>query len=104
MTAAENGPAAPALALYAIAPTLFSSDGERVDPAAMAAAAQWMVAEGIHDFLLTGSYGEFQSLTDDERVSVVRAVRSVTGVRTVMACAAPARSTGHRAPGPAAAR
>ncbi len=88
MTTAENRPAARALALYAIAPTLFSSDGETVDAAAMAAAARWMVSEGIHDFLLTGSYGEFQSLTDDERVSVSRAVRSVTGVRTVMACAA----------------
>jgi len=88
MTAAEDGAEARALALYAIAPTIFSPDGETVDAAAMAAAAQWMVGEGIHDFLLTGSYGEFQSLTDDERVSVLRAVRSVTGVRTVMACAA----------------
>lgn len=88
MTAGQNGPAARTLALYAIAPTIFVPDGETVDAAAMAAAAQWMVSEGIHDFLLTGSYGEFQSLTDDERASVVRAVRSVTGVRTVMACAA----------------
>jgi 4-hydroxy-tetrahydrodipicolinate synthase len=88
MTAAKNGEAARALALYAIAPTMFSSDGETVDAAAMAAATQWLVGEGIRDFLLTGSYGEFQSLTDDERVSVLRAVRSVAGVRTVMACAA----------------
>ena len=88
MTVIERGPAVRAFALYAIAPTLFGADGEAIDAAAMAAAAEWMVSQGIHDFLLTGSYGEFQSLTDDERLIVVRSVRSVTGVRTVMACAA----------------
>ena len=88
MTVSKDGPASDSLALYAIAPTLFGSDGETVDVAAMAAAASWMVAQGIHDFLITGAYGEFQSLTDDERLIVLRAVRSVAGVRTVMACAA----------------
>jgi dihydrodipicolinate synthase/N-acetylneuraminate lyase len=74
--------------LYAITPTLFARRGASVDHGAMAAITQWMVSEGISDFLLTGSYGEFQSLTDEERVTVLRAVRSVPGVRSVMACAA----------------
>lgn len=76
------------LELYTIAPTLFSAGARAVDAGAMAACAQWMVGQGIRDFLLTGSYGEFQSLTDDERVRVLRAVRAVDGVRAVMACAA----------------
>ena len=55
----------------------------------MARAAERMASQGVNDLLLTGSYGEFQSLTDEERVSVLRAVRAVTAVRSVMACAAP---------------
>ncbi len=81
-------PAAPReLALYAIAPTLFDSGGS-LDAVAMAAATEVLVARGIRNFLLTGSYGEFQSLTDDERVEVLRAVRSVDGVGSLMCCAA----------------
>jgi len=76
------------LDLYSIAPTLFTPDGRSVDADAMAAAAASMVDHGITDLLLTGSYGEFQSLCDEERVAVVRAVRPVRGVRSVMACAA----------------
>jgi len=85
---ARSGSAARTLELYTIAPTLFGAGGRTIDTGAMAECAQWMAGQGIRDFLLTGSYGEFQSLTDDERVSVLRAVRAVDGVRTVMACAA----------------
>ncbi|MGH3395990.1 MAG: dihydrodipicolinate synthase family protein [Streptosporangiaceae bacterium] len=88
MTAGPGGPAYRALELYAIAPTLYGAGGRTVDVGAMAACAERMVGHGIRDFLLTGSYGEFQSLTDDERVHVLRAVRAVNGVRAVMACAA----------------
>jgi len=82
-----------ALALYAIAPTLFDAGGD-VDTGAMRAAVSWMVEQGIDDILVTGSYGEFQSLTDDERVAVVGAVRQLPGVRTVMACAATSSTEG----------
>lgn len=75
------------LDLFAIAPTLFGGDG-RVDVEATRAAAGWMVQNGIPDLLLTGSYGEFQSLADDERIEILGAVRDVPGVRTIMACAA----------------
>lgn len=54
----------------------------------MASAAQELVGRGIVDFLLTGAYGEFQSLTDDERVDVVTAMRSVDGIGKLMCCAA----------------
>jgi 4-hydroxy-tetrahydrodipicolinate synthase len=76
------------LALYAIAPTLFTAGAAGVDGGAMSRATEWIAGEGITDLLVTGSYGEFQSLTDDERVSVLQAVRRVPGVRSVMACAA----------------
>lgn len=89
----EDGACAGTLDLYAIAPTLFDGDGD-VDTGAMREAAAWMVGRGIADLLVTGSYGEFQSLADDERVEVVRAVRSVAGVRRVMACAACTSTTG----------
>jgi 4-hydroxy-tetrahydrodipicolinate synthase len=76
------------LELYAIAPTFFTPDRSAVDAQATADAAEWMVGQGISSLLVTGAYGEFQALTDDERVTVLRAVRSVPGVRSVMACAA----------------
>src|SRR5487761_231764 len=78
----------PALDLYAIAPTIFADDRRSVDGSAMREAAAWMASHGIRDLLVTGSYGEFQSLTDDERLEVLRAVRAAPGVRSVMACAA----------------
>jgi dihydrodipicolinate synthase/N-acetylneuraminate lyase len=90
---AGREPSTPGLDLYAIAPTLFVEDGH-VDTGAMRAAAEWMVGHGIPDVLLTGSYGEFQSLTDDERVEILSAVRNVRGVRTVMACAAGTSTAG----------
>lgn len=74
--------------LYAIAPTLFDANGFELDAAGMAVAASWMAEQGIRDLLLTGSYGEMHSLTDDDRVAVLRSVRKVPQVRSVMACAA----------------
>lgn len=76
------------LSLYAIAPTIFSADGATVDAAAVADNAARLSDSGISDLLLTGSYGEFQSLTDDERIEVLRAVRAAGCARSIMACAA----------------
>jgi 4-hydroxy-tetrahydrodipicolinate synthase len=73
--------------LYPIQPTAFSNDGAVVDVGAMSENAQRMAGNGITGLLLTGSYGEFQSLVDDERVAIVRAVRSASNTR-IMACAA----------------
>ncbi len=85
---AEQPDAPRHLDLYGIMPTLFTERGADVDAGAMAYAAEWMTDHRINDLLLTGSYGEFQSLDDDERVGVLRAVRAQPGVRSVMACAA----------------
>lgn len=76
------------LVLFAIAPTLFTDTAATVDRSSMADAAERLVQRGIRNFLLTGSYGEFQSLDDDERLDVVRAVRDVDGRGQLMCCAA----------------
>lgn len=75
------------LDLYAIAPTSFTEDCGRVDTDAMSQNARRIGAAGVTSLLVTGSYGEFQSLADDERVEVVRAVRNECET-TLMACAA----------------
>ena len=77
----------PAMELYAIAPTQFDSH-LRVDTSAMLRNAERLASSGTRRLLLTGSYGEFQSLTDDERVAVLEAVRRCGGPTTLMACAA----------------
>jgi dihydrodipicolinate synthase/N-acetylneuraminate lyase len=74
--------------LYAIAPTQFVAGTLEVDPGAMASNVIRLGALGIRRFLLTGSYGEFQSLLDDERISVLRAVIDTGAALSVMACAA----------------
>jgi dihydrodipicolinate synthase/N-acetylneuraminate lyase len=79
--------AEPPLELYAIAPTPFNAN-LTVDGRALAAHVERLAATGIRRFLLTGSYGEFQSLTDDERVDVLRGVRATGAADSIMACAA----------------
>jgi 4-hydroxy-tetrahydrodipicolinate synthase len=63
----------PPVTFYAIAPTTFD-DEARVDAAAVAENVARIVDHGVAGVLLTGSYGEFQVLTADERVSVTEAV------------------------------
>lgn len=72
------------LDLYGIAPTQYRPDGA-LDPAALAANVEAGAARGIDRVLLTGAYGEFQSLTDDERVAAVGAVVATGACRSVMA-------------------
>lgn len=70
--------------LYAIAPTQFEDNGE-LDVASMARNTEWLADAGIDKFLLTGAYGEFQSLTDEERVAVVQAVSGTGRASSIMA-------------------
>lgn len=76
------------LTLFAIAPTLFTEGAATVDGRSMADAAERLVLSGIQDFLLTGSYGEFQSLDDGERIDVLAAISGVQGRGQLMCCAA----------------
>ena len=83
-TVAEREP----MTLYAIAPTQFTPDGRSVDAAAMAANVERLAAMGIRNVLLTGAYGEFHSLSDSERISILRHCRATGACTSIMACAA----------------
>jgi 4-hydroxy-tetrahydrodipicolinate synthase len=72
---------------YAIAPTVFDDAG-MVDGAAIADNVARIAAHGVTGVLLTGSYGEFQVLRPDERVSVTDAVVRANPSAVVMAGAA----------------
>ncbi len=76
------------MALYAIAPTQFRTDGRGVDTAAMAANMERLAAAGITRVLLVGAYGEFTALSDAERLDVLESVRSTGVCESIMACAA----------------
>lgn len=82
------------LTLFAIAPTLFCNGAKSVDGCSMADAAERLVRYGIQHFLLTGSYGEFQSLADRERVDVLQAISGVQGRGQLMCCAAKTSTLG----------
>ena len=60
---------------YAIVPTQFSRERD-LDAESTAVNIERAVELGVSRFLLTGAYGEFQSLADDERVTLVETVRA----------------------------
>lgn len=72
---------------YAIAPTVFDDAG-RVDGAAVADNVARIAGHGITGVLLTGSYGEFQVLRPEERISVTDAVVRANADAVVMSGAA----------------
>ncbi|MBV8914657.1 MAG: 4-hydroxy-tetrahydrodipicolinate synthase [Acetobacteraceae bacterium] len=58
---------------YTVMVTPFDPSGE-VDTEALAAFTEWQIAEGIHGLVPLGSTGEFLSLSEAERLLVVRTV------------------------------
>jgi dihydrodipicolinate synthase/N-acetylneuraminate lyase len=80
--------------LYAIAATQFTEDAKAVDGDAMAANMERLAAAGIRDVLLTGAYGEFTALEDEERLTVLRKVRATGICDRIMACAASTSTEG----------
>lgn len=54
----------------------------------MGANIERLASSGITNVLLTGSYGEFHSLTDAERLTILQQVRSTGACTSIMACAA----------------
>lgn len=74
--------------LYAISPTPFSEDASHVDTEAVTQNVARLASCGIGNILLTGAYGEFQSLSDEERVRLLTAVRAAIPSGNVIACAA----------------
>ena len=55
---------------------------------AIGANIERLASSGITNVLLTGAYGEFHSLTDAERLTILQQVRSTGACTSIMACAA----------------
>lgn len=72
---------------YAIAPTIFDEQGA-VDSDAVVRNVAEIATHGIDGVLLTGSYGEFQVLSADERIRLTEAVARAGSSTVVMAGAA----------------
>ena len=65
---------------YTVLITPFSSDGSKVDLAAMADLVEWQIAQGIHGLIPLGSTGEFMSLSVEERSAVAETtIRAAAG-------------------------
>jgi 4-hydroxy-tetrahydrodipicolinate synthase len=78
--------------VYAVACTPFDADGE-VDEAALRRHVRWMLDEGVHGVIPTGSTGEFAFLNEDERRRVLAVVLEETGRRAPVFAGAAACST-----------
>ena len=72
--------------------TPFTDDGA-VDWPALKALVEWQVAEGIDFIVACGTTGEAQTLTDDERVQVVAAVRQAAAGRVPVMAGATSNDT-----------
>jgi 4-hydroxy-tetrahydrodipicolinate synthase len=59
---------------YTVLITPFTSDGKKVDEAALRRLVDFQIEEGIHGLIPLGSTGEFLSVTPDERRQIVETV------------------------------
>ncbi len=66
-------------AVIAAMVTPFAADG-RLDPAAAADLAQWLIDQGNDGLVLAGTTGESPTLTDDEKLELWRVVRAAVDV------------------------
>jgi 4-hydroxy-tetrahydrodipicolinate synthase len=78
--------------VYAVACTPFDADDE-VDEAALRRHVRWMLDEGVHGVIPTGSTGEFAFLTEDERRRVLAVTLEEAGRRAPVVAGAAACST-----------
>jgi 4-hydroxy-tetrahydrodipicolinate synthase len=72
--------------------TPFSTNGE-LDLAALKALVQWQIAEGIDFLVACGSTGEAQTLSDEERRTVVATVIEAAGGRVPVVAGATSNDT-----------
>ena len=71
------------------------TDDDRLDVKAVEANVDYLIKEGVHGIVLAGTYGEYVTLEDDERVELFKAgVRAAAGRVPVVATSA-AGSTAH---------
>lgn len=73
----------PEVGFYAIAPTVFHENGS-LNEKAVAENVVRISELGVKGVLLTGSYGEFQVLTEEERAAVTHAVQATGAMNAIM--------------------
>jgi 4-hydroxy-tetrahydrodipicolinate synthase len=74
--------------------TPFDADG-RVDEDAARRLAAYLLEHGSHGLVIAGSTGECPTLTDEEEIELLRAVRSEVGEETLLVCGTGTNDTRH---------
>lgn len=74
--------------------TPFDADG-RVDEGAARRLAAYLLEHGSHGLVLAGSTGECPTLTDQEEIELLQAVRSEVGEETLLVCGTGTNDTRH---------
>lgn len=80
--------------VYAVMLTPFKED-ESVDEETLRSLINWLVGKGVHGIICTGSTGEFASLSDEERRSVVDITVQESHGRVPVLVGSAANSTRH---------
>jgi len=79
--------------VFVVTVTPFSPDG-KVDLAGIEKNAEWLVTQGVHGLIPLGSTGEFASLGDDDKRSIVDRVMKTVAGRIPVVVGATAETTG----------
>jgi 4-hydroxy-tetrahydrodipicolinate synthase len=74
--------------------TPFDADG-KVDEGAARRLAAYLLEHGSHGLVLAGSTGECPTLTDEEEIELLRAVRAEVGDETLIICGTGTNDTRH---------
>ena len=74
--------------------TPFAED-ESVDEAAARKLARYLIENGSHGLVLSGTTGESPTLSDDEKISLLRAVRDELGPKALLICGTGTNDTRH---------
>ena len=74
--------------------TPFAEDGS-VDEATVRKLARHLIENGSHGLVLSGTTGESPTLSDEEKLSLLRAVRDELGAETLLICGSGSNDTRH---------
>ena len=74
--------------------TPFAED-ESVDEGAARKLARYLIENGSHGLVLSGTTGESPTLSDDEKISLLRAVRDELGPKALLICGTGTNDTRH---------
>jgi 4-hydroxy-tetrahydrodipicolinate synthase len=74
--------------------TPFAEDGS-VDEVAARKLARHLIENGSHGLVLSGTTGESPTLSDEEKLSLLRAVRDELGAETLLICGSGSNDTRH---------